>query len=163
MNKPEEPRLSRWGVGPRIMIPSLISAVLAGVASRYWSEVCVVHSVPRLLSIVGGILLVVVGLTIWLIAVSAVMRAYNDDRLVTSGIFGWVRNPIYSAWIVFIFPGIAMLCRSWPLLLPAFVGYVLFRQLIHRENEYLENRYGDAYRVYKAEVNALIPFLRKKQ
>ncbi len=159
-DKPRE--LSRWGVGPKITILALISAILAGVATRLWPEVCVVQAVPRTVAVVGGLVLLAIGLSIWGLAVPAVMRAYSEDRLETAGVFGLVRNPIYSAWIVFNFPGIALFCRSWPLLAPSLVGYVVFQQLIHRENDYLEKRFGEAYRTYKAEVNALIPFPRRK-
>ena len=162
MSKSPEPRLSFYGVGPKIMIPSLSTTLLAGVATRYWPEICIVHIVPRQVSILGGILLLIIGVAIWLIAGHSVLSAYREDRLVTSGLFGVVRNPIYSAWIVFIFPSIALLCQSWPFLLPSFVGYILFQRLIHRENEYLEKRFGEAYHVYKDEVNALIPFPKKK-
>jgi protein-S-isoprenylcysteine O-methyltransferase Ste14 len=30
------------------------------------------------------------------------------------------------------------------------------------ENEYLEKRFGDEYRKYKAQVNELVPFPRRK-
>lgn len=162
MSKSPEPRLSFYGVGPRIMIPSLLTTLLAGIATRYWPEICVVHVVPRFVSILGGILLLVIGVASWLLAGFAVMQGYREDRLVTSGLFGVVRNPIYSAWIVLIFPGIALFCRSWPFLLSSLVGYLLFLRHIHLENEYLEKRFGDAYRTYKAKVNALIPFPKRK-
>jgi protein-S-isoprenylcysteine O-methyltransferase Ste14 len=149
--------LSRWGVGPKITVPMLLTALLAGAATWLWPEVCVVRAAPRYATIPCGVLLLAVGLFIWRLGVPAVMRAYNDDRLVTTGVFGWVRNPIYSAWIVFNIPGIALLCRSWPLLLPSLVGYTFFKRLIHRENEYLENRFGETYRTYKAEVPELFP------
>jgi protein-S-isoprenylcysteine O-methyltransferase Ste14 len=149
--------ISRWGVGPRITIPLLLTTLIAGAATWQWPEVCVVWAVPRCVTIPFGMALLVIGLSMWRLGVPAVMRAYNDDRLVTTGVFSLVRNPIYSAWIVFNIPGIALVCRSWPLLLPSLIGYVFFKRLIHRENEYLENRFGEAYRAYKANVPELFP------
>lgn len=150
-------RLSRWGVGPRITVPMLLAALLGGMATWLWPDVCIVRAIPRYVAVPCGGVLLAVGLPLWRFAVPAVMRAYNDDRLVTTGVFGLVRNPIYSAWIVFNIPGISLVFRAWPLLLPSLVGYVCFKKLIHRENEYLEERYGEAYRAYKAEVPELFP------
>ena len=149
--------LSRWGVGPQIAISLLLATLLGGAATWLWPEVCVVRASPRYVTIPCGAVLLAVGLSIWLLSVPAVMRAYSDDRLATTGVFGLVRNPVYSSWIVFNLPGIALLCRSWPLLLPSLVGYVLFKRLIHREDEYLQQRFGEAYRTYRSDVPELFP------
>jgi protein-S-isoprenylcysteine O-methyltransferase Ste14 len=82
--------------------------------------------------------------------------------LATAGLFGIVRNPMYAAWIVFIIPGLVLLTRSWPLLLTPLVAYTAFKLLIRRENEYLEKRFGEDYRKYRAEVNELFPWPRKQ-
>ena len=42
------------------------------------------------------------------------------------------------------------------------VAYLVFKARIGRENEYLEKRFGGDYRAYKAEVNELVPFPRRK-
>lgn len=93
-----------------------------------------------------------------LLAIITVMRAYNRDVLVTSGIFGLVRHPVYSAWIVWIVPGVVLLTQSWPLLFTPVVGYLVFKLLIHREDEYLGRRFGQAYADYHTRVNELFPF-----
>ena len=90
------------------------------------------------------------------------MAAYNSDKLATAGLFGFVRNPMYAAWIVFIIPGLVLLTRSWPLLLTPLVAYSAFKLLIRRENAYLEKRFGDAYRRYRVEVNELFPWPREQ-
>lgn len=96
----------------------------------------------------------------WLMSIIGVMKAYNRDELVTSGVYAVVRHPIYSAWIVLILPGLALLTRSWPLLLTPLVAYVNFKLRIHTEDEYLRRRFGQAYVEYRARVNELIPLPR---
>lgn len=91
------------------------------------------------------------------VAARSVMRAYNQDRLVTSGVSSLVRHPIYSGWIVFIVPGLVLLSRSWPALLTPLVAYAVFKLLTHREDEYLQQRFGAAYLAYRARVNELVP------
>jgi protein-S-isoprenylcysteine O-methyltransferase Ste14 len=108
-----------------------------------------------------AILLLLVGIPMLVVAARAATRAYRANQLATRGVFAIVRNPIYSAWIVFILPGLVLLSPSWPLLLTPLVAALVFKLRIRRENEYLERQFGAAYRRYRAEVNELIPVPRR--
>ena len=156
-------RLSRFGIGPRILVSSAAYAVLGIAATCLWPTVCLIPWPPTAVFVTLGIVLLVIGVPMWLIAVRAVMRAYHSDRLVTSGVFGLVRHPVYSAWIVFNIPAIALLCRSWPLLLAPLVAYAVFRLSISTEDEYLEKRFGQEYLDYRTRVNELVPVPRFRQ
>jgi protein-S-isoprenylcysteine O-methyltransferase Ste14 len=99
----------------------------------------------------------------------AATRAWPDACLLrrppyavfaTAGVFALVRHPLYSAMIVLNLPGIALLTRSWPLFLMPLVAYTVFKLLIHREDEYLDRRFGRAYLDYRARVNEVIPIPR---
>ena len=130
-----EARLSRWGVGPRIAFGAVVYAIPAALATYLWPDVCLLHSIPYAVFIVVGLVLLAVGVPLWLAGVVTAMTAYNRDSLVTTGVFGMVRHPIYSAWIVFNIPAIAILCRSWPLLGTALVAYAVFKLTIRREDD----------------------------
>ncbi len=149
--------LSRWGVGPSILLPTGAYAVVAGLATWLWPDPCLITAVPQSVFIVAGIVLLAIGVPMLAVAGRAATVAYNSDKLATSGIFGLTRNPIYAAWIVLIIPGLVLLSRSWPLLLTPIVAYSAFKCRIRREDEYLEERFGDEYRRYEARVNELIP------
>jgi protein-S-isoprenylcysteine O-methyltransferase Ste14 len=72
--------------------------------------------------------------------------------LVTTGIYGWSRNPIYLAMLFFLV-GIGIAVRSpWILLLAVPLAITFRYGVIGREEAYLERRFGDAYRDYKAHV-----------
>jgi protein-S-isoprenylcysteine O-methyltransferase Ste14 len=152
--------ISRWGVGPTIMVSAGAYAAIAGLATWFWPEVCVISAVPSSVLVVTGIVLLVIGIPMLVVAARAATLAYNSDKLATTGIFGIVRNPIYSAWIVFIIPGLVLLSRSWPLFLTPVVAYLVFKARIGRENDFLERHFGDDYRTYKARVNELFPLPR---
>ena len=152
--------MSRWGVGPRILLSAGAYAAIAGLATWLWPHVCLVTAIPYVVFLITGIMLLVVGIPMLVVAGKAAMLAYNSDKLATTGIFGLVRNPVYSAWIVFNIPGIVLLTRSWPEFLTPLVAYLVFKAKIGQENEYLAKRFGEAYKRYKAEVNELIPFPR---
>ncbi len=155
--------LSRFGVGPSIMLTAAAYAVVAGAATRLWPQVCVLSTIPYWVFLTAGMALVVIGVPMLILAAKTAMAAYNSDKLATNGIFAIVRNPIYSAWIVFIIPGLVLFTRSWLLFLTPLAAYIMFKLLIRRENEYLEKRFGDAYRKYRAEVNELFPLPRRRR
>jgi protein-S-isoprenylcysteine O-methyltransferase Ste14 len=154
--------LSRWGVGPSILVSAGAYVAVAGLVTWLWPDVCSVTAVPRLVFLVAGLVLLLVGIPMLVVAARAATIAYNSDNLATIGIFGLTRNPIYAAWIVFIIPGLVLMSRSWLLFLTPVVAYLIFKARIGRENEYLERRFGDRYRRYKADVNELLPVPRRK-
>jgi protein-S-isoprenylcysteine O-methyltransferase Ste14 len=72
--------------------------------------------------------------------------------LVTSGIHGWSRNPIYVGMFL-LYAGIGLAARSpWVLILTLPLAIALRYGVVAREEAYLERRFGDAYRDYKARV-----------
>ena len=156
-------RLSRFGVGPKIVGAVVASAGLASAFSYRFSDVCAVPAFRQIAVVTLAAILIVIGLPMWLIGAVAAMRAYNRDQLLTSGLYGLVRHPMYAAWIVLILPGIALLTASWPFLLMPVAGYAVFKACIHTEDEYLQNRFGPSYSAYRASVNEIIPIPRMHQ
>jgi protein-S-isoprenylcysteine O-methyltransferase Ste14 len=72
--------------------------------------------------------------------------------LVTTGIHGWSRNPIYVGMLL-IYGGICIAAASpWMLVLVVPLAVILRYGVVAREEAYLERRFGDAYRDYKARV-----------
>ena len=155
-----EQRMSHFGVGPKIYGPAIVYDIVAGMATHFWPDVFLIRSISDSILAVAGIVLLIFGIPMWAIAVWNIVRAFSRDELVTSGVYGLVRHPIYSAWIVFIFPGIALLCRSWLMLPASLVSYIIFKLLIKREDRYLEEKFGKAYLDYRGRVNEIIPSLR---
>lgn len=113
------------------------------------------HSVARIVGwpLVGG----AVALAGW---ASWTMRAADTttrpdkpaSRVVQRGPFGFSRNPIYVSFTM-LYSGIAVLRNAlWPLALLPFVLYVIQREVIGREERYLERSFGEEYLTYKARV-----------
>ena len=72
--------------------------------------------------------------------------------LVTTGLHGWTRNPIYFGMFL-IYGGLGLAARSpWTLLLMLPLAITIRYGVVAREEAYLERRFGDAYRDYKARV-----------
>lgn len=73
-------------------------------------------------------------------------------RLTTSGPFRYSRNPGYLGMSM-IYAGVAVLRNSlWATLFLPLVLYVIQREVIGREERYLERTFGEEYLAYKARV-----------
>ena len=73
-------------------------------------------------------------------------------RLTTEGPFRYSRNPSYLA-LAMIYAGIASLRNSlWAMLLLPAVVMAMEREVIGREERYLERTFGEEYLDYKAKV-----------
>ena len=73
-------------------------------------------------------------------------------RLTTEGPFRYTRNPSYLA-LAMIYAGIAVLRNSlWAILLLPLVVVVIQREVIGREERYLERAFGEEYLEYKGKV-----------
>jgi protein-S-isoprenylcysteine O-methyltransferase Ste14 len=73
-------------------------------------------------------------------------------RLTTAGPFGYSRNPAYLS-LAMIYAGIAALRNAlWAILFLPLVVYVIQREVIGREERYLERTFAEEYLAYKARV-----------
>ena len=72
--------------------------------------------------------------------------------LVTGGIFGWLRNPMYVG-VTLLLTGLSILLASdWMLVMTIIFVPVIHFGVVKREERYLEAKFGDAYRAYKERV-----------
>lgn len=114
------------------------------------------------LQLLGG-LVSFAGTAIGLWGVWALHRAGTNVRpdrpvtaLVTNGPFRYSRNPLYLA-MTLVCSGIALYTGTvWLLatLVPAVAG--VHWKIVRREEQFLERRFGDDYRAYKAQVHRWI-------
>src|SRR5664280_433279 len=72
--------------------------------------------------------------------------------LVTDGIFGWLRNPMYVGATMFLAGLSILLASDWMLVMTIIFVPVIHFGVVKREERYLEAKFGDAYRQYKARV-----------
>jgi protein-S-isoprenylcysteine O-methyltransferase Ste14 len=106
----------------------------------------------------GGVL-IVLGVAIFAAGVRNFSRAATPvpstrpvHTLVTTGIHGWSRNPIYVGMFL-VYGGIGVAAQSpWILILALPLAITIRYGVVAREEAYLERRFGDIYRDYKARV-----------
>ena len=103
-----------------------------------------------------GVLVVVVGLVLGLMAISGMRHAHTSpdprepsEALVTTGVYGFSRNPIYVGYTLVVL-GFSLLARTWwgLILTPACV-FIATRVIIRAEETYLLTRFGEQYRTLR--------------
>ena len=130
-----ETRTESLGRRPEDHVVGRAHAAIAGLVTWMWPEISSIVSLCWCSWL--RILLLVIGIPMLVVAGKAATIAYHLDKPATTGIFGIVRNPIYSAWIVFI---TARVCAIQPFLAPISNALIVFKIRIRREYEYLEKR-----------------------
>ncbi len=147
------------GQGGKIILFTLPSLVAAILVHTYLPHVA---ALPESISFVrpAGYVLLVPGLALWGTAIIQLAVGFSRGRLVTTGAYGVVRNPIYSSATFFILPGVALLTLTWVYLVVSAFLYVGVTIFIRTEEKQLTEAFGKGYEDYMARVDRLVPFMR---
>lgn len=146
-----------YGVGPIYVISCLILTIIALIFNCY--KIIPILKFLDLFMIILGILFIIIGAILWLSAVlvTQIDRKIKEGKLITTGIYSIVRNPIYSAFL-FIFTGIIFLVNNIYLLaLPVTFWIYLTILLKLTEEKWLKDKFTGEYDRYSKNVNRVIP------
>ena len=149
--------MSIIGQGGKIilfMLPSLVAAVLVHL---YLPQIA---ALPESISFIKpvGYLLLLLGLILWGVAVIQLMTGFSKGKLVTTGAYDVVRNPIYSSVTFFILPAVALMTLTWVYFVASVFLYVGVMIFIGKEEKQLMQTFGKEYEDYLARVDRLFPF-----
>jgi len=166
MKKNEQAHLPVMGVGP-VCIAIMIVCTAAGIVPIKFDILKngnVSSAIPSILFMIAGILCIAGGIVLWGAAVfgARIDIKIKSNQLATGGVYGLVRNPIYSSFL-FICTGALLICRNWYVLIlpPLFWLYLtVFMKLT--EEKWLTERFGKEYTAYCKRVNRFIPWKRRK-
>lgn len=75
----------------------------------------------------------------------------HPDKLITTGVFAFSRNPIYVAFAMILI-GQFLIFPNWILLVYMIAGVWLFHRQVLREEDYLKKHYGKEYLEYSKRV-----------
>jgi protein-S-isoprenylcysteine O-methyltransferase Ste14 len=149
--------MSIIGQGGKIilfMLPSLIAAI---AVHTYLPQVA---ALPASISFIQplGYLLLLLGLVLWGAAMVQLLTGFSKGKLVTTGAYGVVRNPIYSSVTFFILPAVALLTLTWVYFVASVFLYVGVMIFIGTEEKQLTQAFGKQYQDYLTRVDRLVPF-----
>ena len=77
-------------------------------------------------------------------------------EMVVHGPYKFTRNPMYLGMLLFCIGFAIILSYLWILILTPVCGWLIYYFAIRHEEAYLEEKFGDAYRAYKAGVRRWI-------
>ncbi len=134
-----------WPIPGAFVVPSL---------GRVWIDSTAAKAAGALLLATA---VVIYGLALWAFGNSwrLGIDRQSPGSLVTTGIFAWTRNPIYVAFDL-VAVGTFLLQGRLIFLVLAAILVLMLHKMICREERFLRERYGEAYREYCARVGRYV-------
>lgn len=149
-----------FGIGPILVFPMLLLSIILLILSFYNIIPSFKINELNLIFTIIGIILILTGALIWFLAVfkSKITREILDNNLVTSGIYSYIRHPIYSAFL-FVSSGLIVFSQNIILFFLVFIYWIILCLGVKKtEEKWLLNKFGDEYIEYSKKVNRFIPF-----
>ena len=145
------------GQGGKIILFTLPSLIAALSIHLYLPHIAALPDGLRAIQPVGYLVLIP-GLVLWATAVVQLLFGFSQGKLVTTGAYGVVRNPIYSSATFFILPAVVLMTLTWVYFVPSVFLYVGVMIFIGEEEQQLTQAFGKEYEDYMARVDRLVPF-----
>ena len=127
------------------------------VSASLWSTLVGLGETGMLVSMLLGYGLAFVGIGIFIQGWRQVHRARHEDRLVTDGLYGYVRHPQYTGLFIALFgEGVV----HWPTLFSVGLFPVIvltYTWLARREEGQMLARFGTDYAEYRRRVPMFLP------
>ena len=152
------------GVGPLYVITIVLITIIGIFLSATRFIPVITFTNMRWIFILIGILCFIIGITLWLKAViiDRLDAHIIKNELVTTGVYAYVRNPVYSAFM-FVCTGVLLIYGNLVLLVLPIIYWGFMTVLMKlTEEKWLEDLYGKEYVQYRQRVNRCIPWKRKE-
>ena len=145
------------GQGGKIMLftlPFLVAAILVQL------NLPQIAALPASFDFIRpvGYLLLILGFILWGMAVFQLLRDFPKGKLVTTGAYGIVRNPIYSSVALLILPAVSLIFSTWVYFTVSIFMYSGVTIFISKEEKKLKEVFGREYEEYLAKVHRMIPY-----
>ena len=160
----EKGHLPILGVGPLYVITIILMTIISIILSATRFIPVITFTNMRWIFILIGILCFIIGITLWLKAViiDRLDAHIIKNELVTTGVYAYVRNPVYSAFM-FVCTGVLLIYGNLVLLVLPIIYWGFMTVLMKlTEEKWLEDLYGKEYVQYRQRVNCCIPWKRKE-
>ena len=151
----KDEHMSLWGIGPLFVVLSIIFFVFFIYLSLQFDLFFTLAGARTVMIAVGG-LLAVTGVCLWAPAARSIDDCIRAGVLAQRGVYGIVRNPVYSGFL-FFFTGICVALYSPLILSTPVLVYFLLKIMLRKEDKILMEVFGGQYAEYKERVNQIIP------
>jgi protein-S-isoprenylcysteine O-methyltransferase Ste14 len=155
----DENHLPVFGIGPYLILTIGIITITSSISSHY-------HLIPvykinelNMVFLILGTVLIILGILFWISAVliSRILKEVENNNLITTGIYAYVRHPVYAAFL-YIATGLILISQNILLFfLPVIFWAFLTVAMMKTEEKWLIDKYGEDYIDYSKKVNRFIP------
>lgn len=161
----ERSHLPLFGVGPVISAFQILITVI-GITMSYCGyldagKIALLNIPLKLIGI--GLILFGVYLNYSAKRKSKLFEMVAENKLITTGVYGIVRNPVYSAVFLACTGAVCISNNLFLLLIPAICWGFMTIFLKLTEEKWLTDLYGQAYLEYCKHVNRCIPWFPKRK
>lgn len=155
----DENHLPIFGIGPYLISIIGIITITSSICSHY--NLIPIYKINELnmVFLILGTILIILGIIFWILAVviSKIDMEVENNNLVTTGIYAYVKHPIYAAFF-YISTGLILISQNILLfVLPLIFWIFLTVAMKKTEEKWLIDRYGNDYINYSKKVNRFIP------
>lgn len=160
----EKGHLPILGVGPLYVVTIILMTIISITLSATGIIPVITFANFQWIFILIGILCFIIGITLWLKAVifDRLDAHIIKNELVTTGVYAYVRNPVYSAFM-FVCTGVLLIYGNLVLLVLPIIYWGFMTVLMKlTEEKWLEDLYGKEYVQYRQRVNRCIPWKGKE-
>lgn len=162
----EKNHLPVYGIGPLLCSPmAMMTAVGIYCSSKGILPGVIENKAINIILLVAGVLLILEGIVLFFAADlnGALKENIEANKLKTNGSYKYVRNPCYCLFLLGCTGAILIAHNVLLFALPVLFYIEMTVVLIHTEEKWLADLYGQEYANYCKRVNRCIPWFPRKQ
>lgn len=157
-------KMSVLGIDPVYVTSCLIITIIAiYISEKGFFRSGKVYELKGFMVLIG-VISIALGIALWLNAVvyQKMVKAIKNNKLLTTGVYSIVRNPIYSAFYFVLTGSLLIEANLWLLILPIIFWIYMSVLLKLTEEKWLLDAFGEEYIKYCSRVNRVFPWFPKK-
>ena len=157
-------KMSVLGIGPVYVISCLIITILSiYISEKGFLNSGKVYELKGFMVLTGAVC-IALGIVLWLNAVVSqkMVKAIKNNKLLTTGVYSIVRNPVYSAFYFVLTGSLLIEANLWLMILPILFWIYMTVLLKLTEEKWLLDAFGEEYIKYCSKVNRVFPWFPKK-
>jgi protein-S-isoprenylcysteine O-methyltransferase Ste14 len=136
------------GAAPKIARPTIIFMFIAIYFDKLEYPLFKITLYNYSTLVVIGVIMVIIGVSMVVAVQGKLRKSFKSGFLMKDGLYRILRNSMYDAYLIFVFPGLSLLLNSWLVMTTFLVNFILLQIFIKEEYRYLENKFCVEYKSY---------------
>src|ERR1035441_262457 len=142
------------GAAPKIAIPTIIYMFIAIYVDKLNYPLFKISLDNYSTLVVIGVIMVMIGVSMVIAVQGKLRKSFYSGLLMQDGLYKVLKNPMYDAYLIFLFPGLSLLLNSWLVMTTFIVNFILLQIFIREEYRYLDNKF-DRSEEHTSELQSL--------